>query len=787
MNSTLLSFWEGNGSIMLPGDINLRWKDYREIVQPDKASFWVMLGSLLLFIIWIVFITYYMSRVVGPIVAFLLTRLAHLKGYDVEISVGSFSISLLAGKIMFRDFRCMSQNFLFCCNDGWVVFSYWNYIPVAHVYKSNISRLHISLNGLQLHVYNRLSKYRTLARFFGLEKLFASVKEEVDINKERRYTYVSAEEELEWHKSCDNLWSLIGYIRFDVSSGRLIAGNALLPSMVVCSFENYASEISLKEYGKGEDIALLSIVGSTENVRISLVQCNHFTKKKPLNFNGRCDQPPRTMGGGFAIVQTAHLNFFYSQSIPGFVKKGQQSATENLPVWESVWRFDKNTIFSYGPWADAQRVQLYEFFFPPEYRDSEVTIMPKEGERRILLSHDMRISLWNDAVIDIWFMREDELNALHLRVKQGSSLDLKMPWVTTEKGFETVLRCCFLFVESSTSLAYPKFFQCETFRLTLNVFYPRVFNGHQLWKYAVKINKGRLWIVWDHKRFFADLMNEWVSDSIVDLFKFIPYTWEFEVNAMDNFEITLLLNDHNWIDVSTSLSAENHLAAIIGKNMTVSFALHVLEFCPRTITTLYEVSAYHGLALRAWLPSESPFYSVVHSLLKYASSQTKNSSAELQDWVELWRTEKISLLFEYTHHPLYSDQPSDLPLNNTKTAAKEHSTPMTLSPDQLLIEIDISNSDIVLVGLIIRLIIDLKNNYFGLNDELTDVGRCKSGSTSSPLYGNVIWDECERYRPLSLRLCLRVGKIRGLCLVQNLSVNSSTSEFKVLLFFSHIF
>lgn len=31
-----LSFWERNGSIMLPGDINLRWEDYRDIVQVRK-------------------------------------------------------------------------------------------------------------------------------------------------------------------------------------------------------------------------------------------------------------------------------------------------------------------------------------------------------------------------------------------------------------------------------------------------------------------------------------------------------------------------------------------------------------------------------------------------------------------------------------------------------------------------------------------------------------------------------------------------------------------------------
>lgn len=74
--------------------------------------------------------------------------------------------------------------------------------------------------------------------------------------------------------------------------------------------------MSLKEYGKSDDLALLSIIGGTENVRVTLVQCSQFLGKKS-HCNGRCDPPPRTMGDGFAIVQTSHLNFFYSQSILG--------------------------------------------------------------------------------------------------------------------------------------------------------------------------------------------------------------------------------------------------------------------------------------------------------------------------------------------------------------------------------------------------------------------------------------------------------------------------------------
>lgn len=81
-------------------------------------------------------------------------------------------------------------------------------------------------------------------------------------------------------------------------------------------------------------------------------------------------------------------------------------------------------MFSYGPWADKQRALIYSYFFPSDYGCMPVTEMPKKGERRILINHDVRISLLHDASIDFWFMRSDELNAIHSRVKQGSSFEV---------------------------------------------------------------------------------------------------------------------------------------------------------------------------------------------------------------------------------------------------------------------------------------------------------------------------------------------------------------------------
>lgn len=50
--------------------------------------------------------------------------------------------------------------------------------------------------------------------------------------------------------------------------------------------------------------------------------------------------------------------------------------------------------------------------------------MPRKGQRRILLHHDVRVSMLHETSIDFWFMRNEELNAIHSRIKQGSSFEV---------------------------------------------------------------------------------------------------------------------------------------------------------------------------------------------------------------------------------------------------------------------------------------------------------------------------------------------------------------------------
>lgn len=122
------------------------------------------------------------------------------------------------------------------------------------------------------------------------------------------------------------------------------------------------------------------------------------------------------------------------------------------------------------------------------------------------------------------------------------------PWICHEDGYKTIVEGSFLFLEATTSLPFREFINCESCHFNLECRFPRVVNAHQEWIFNLQLHRITTYIVWDHKRFFTDLIDEWGADDQVDLTKFVPYTWTFNINIIDQFEVILLLNDKNWVD-----------------------------------------------------------------------------------------------------------------------------------------------------------------------------------------------------------------------------------------------
>ena len=70
----------------------------------------------ILAMIWVCYITYYNSRLIGFVVSRIVNHFIVKDGY---FNVGSFSFSAISGKIMFRDLIYITEDYSIRIQDGW--------------------------------------------------------------------------------------------------------------------------------------------------------------------------------------------------------------------------------------------------------------------------------------------------------------------------------------------------------------------------------------------------------------------------------------------------------------------------------------------------------------------------------------------------------------------------------------------------------------------------------------------------------------------------------------------
>lgn len=114
---------------------------------------------------------------------------------------------------------------------------YFIFKSIINIYR-NVSRVHILLNGLKIHVFNRFAAYQQIAKQTGFAQFLNNVGGGSPRDTVKAKTN-SEKLEMQLDSWWNNIWRLFGAIRFDIGSGRLIAGNHTLPTSCAIIFENF--------------------------------------------------------------------------------------------------------------------------------------------------------------------------------------------------------------------------------------------------------------------------------------------------------------------------------------------------------------------------------------------------------------------------------------------------------------------------------------------------------------------------------------------------------------------
>nr|XP_022901618.1 uncharacterized protein KIAA1109 isoform X2 [Onthophagus taurus] len=731
------------------------------------SNFAMLLCSLIFAIGWVIYITYYNSRLAGYIITKIVNRLFISK--DGYFKIGSFTLNALSGKIMFRDVIYITLDYSVRIQDGYLIFRWWrSYVPkdVSEDLSHSDTRLSVVLNGLEVHVYNRTHMYSNLAKMFNIDP---SVLPE-NFNVENQQS-----NEAESNERADNkprpeaamarTWrDLIPVIKADISSLRLVFGNRLVPTTLSITVEESHFVYSTKPAVCQLDRFMHFTKWKAENARVMLVSSPKYT--------GMLDDPPRYMGEGFVLMSTNDLELYFYMDEPGLVP--EEPVTINLPNGDIVepsppqWGIDikcgKGTDFSYGPWADRQREHLFKFFYPQDYLPMEVTKMAVAGEKRQMHSFDIRLSMQSKATVDILFSKNKETNAVHVNLGPGSYLEISIPWVTTEKGYTSKITGQLFHTEATTSLQFRDLLMSETLEFSVLCHYPLMWNDHQLWEFNLTGGKATVNVLFCHKWFFTDLMNDWSTKQRPDLLHFVPYTWRFGI-TFKHCELITPSNEYNWVDcTSAGKNHENGQIAFCAHFLHLSFDLPFDEFLPDTLPLNFSIQG-ESIDFVVFIPEYHTSRITVMALEKYAKIRSKdgkgkkkteaipkwrNVCTSTNGWVDFWWIPIGAINIGYVYHPCPPLGPT--PQADISTPVKEeillspmrfprqrkpHRSPQdgvhnkfdptTLKPDIVTVEIEVGPSVLLLYGTALRNFVNCKENLFGDDQMFFDMQ-----SSSSP-------------------------------------------------------
>ncbi|KAF4529366.1 hypothetical protein B566_EDAN016815, partial [Ephemera danica] len=271
---------------------------------------------------------------------------------------------------------------------------------------------------------------------------------------------------------------------------------------------------------------------------------------------------------------------------------------------------------------------------------------------------------------------------------------------------------------------YRSLVDSETLEFNIRCHYPIHWNDHQEWVLSLTGCKASVSLIYAHKWFFQDMVNDWSSKANPDILHFVPYTWKVGL-MLKEFELITLSNEYNWVDCS-SQNQENAHIAFCGDLFDLSFDLPFTEFLPQTVPLRFWIQG-ECVDLSLYLPEVSSSRAILLALDKNAKILGREGKHQVRrwrklcqrssGWVDCWSVPIVALSINYTYHPMPPQGPP--PQANITTPEKEEILlspmriphlqkpqtmhwkqeaggpkfdPMTLEPDKVSVELEIGSS-----------------------------------------------------------------------------------------------
>lgn len=344
------------------------------------------------------------------------------------------------------------------------------------------------------------------------------------------------------------------------------------------------------------------------------------------------------------IIDSPKIGVTIRWDVPGKVtresKLDERSSAEapvdingtDPPDWSIDMRIGGGEIH-YGPWADRQRIDLQNTFFPMLYKDAAPAASLTHGQSRISTVFNFIVEVEDQTTFVIHTREESKdwkwkgrtaakdtqdikrkgrkhlgkrkkgekenlspeirpYGWLDLKISRDSTVKFSMDMVANPSGYRNNLVIELREPEMSSSVNHELLWRSNSQTISCDLSNPLAWNELRQWSVKLQSNGLDMFLLRDHIFLLTDVVNDWASGPAADYYTFVPFLYCIQLEVND-FKLFVNANDSNIINNPTDLN-DNVFVDIWGNSLTAALQIPLKRFRPSRNEISFEVQAQNG-------------------------------------------------------------------------------------------------------------------------------------------------------------------------------------------------
>lgn len=334
------------------------------------------------------------------------------------------------------------------------------------------------------------------------------------------------------------------------------------------------------------------------------------------------------------LVDCPRIGMTFQWDIPGKVQHPDQFIEEastpmtddingsNPPEYGMELRVHGGSVV-YGPWADRQRINFQQIFFPPNHSNAVpakrllpgetrfnsvfkiFVIVEAETVARIPMREPSKDWRWKGRAEAVVAQKSKEAKAksrgrrrafwrqrdkgtagptmrpfgwLDVNVAAGSTVTYVMDMVARETGFQSKVDADIRGLEMTSSVNHGLLWRSGPLALICDLPVPLGWNVLREWRFNVTNDNLELFILRDHLFLITDLINDWSAGPPPEFYTFTPFRYLLDVQFR-NFKLFLNSNESNIINNPAEID-DNQFIILFGKSLQGHVTIPIDVFRP---------------------------------------------------------------------------------------------------------------------------------------------------------------------------------------------------------------